>query len=145
MTEKLNELKSRLAEISDIQRAAGLLSWDQQVNMPPGGGRARGQQLATLRRIAHEKFTDDAIGQLLEDAATETAGLPYDSDDASLIRVAKRDYAKARRVPASLVAQTAEANARAFQAWQAARVQSDFFSFAPFLQRNLELVKQRAE
>ncbi len=145
MTEKLNELKNRLAEISDIQRAAGLLNWDQQVNMPPGGGRARGQQLATLRRIAHEKSTDDAIGQLLEDAATETAGMPYDSDEASLIRVSKRDYIKARRIPASLVAETAEANARAFQAWQQARAVSDYAAFAPFLQRNLDLAKQRAE
>ncbi len=145
MTEKLDELKMRLAEISDIQRAAGVLGWDQQVNMPPGGGPARAQQLATLRHIAHAKFTDDAVGQLLQDAQAETASLPDDSDDARLVRVAKRDYDKARRVPSSLVAQTAEANARAFQAWQQARARSDYSAFAPFLQRNLDLARQRAE
>ena len=102
MQEKLNDLKKRLAEISDINNAAAILGWDQQTYMPPGGAEARARQLATLSHIAHEKFIDDAIGHLLEELQAYAKSLPYDSDDASLIRVTKRDYDKARRVPSTL-------------------------------------------
>ncbi|MCC7211610.1 MAG: carboxypeptidase M32, partial [Candidatus Brocadia sp.] len=57
MQEKLNELKKRLAEISDLNNAASVLAWDQQTYMPPGGAAARAQQLATISHITHEKFT----------------------------------------------------------------------------------------
>ena len=63
MEKKLAELKSRLAEINDLDMAASLLGWDQSTYMPPGGGEARGRQLATLAKISQEKFIDPAIGK----------------------------------------------------------------------------------
>ncbi|MCL4271721.1 MAG: carboxypeptidase M32, partial [Anaerolineales bacterium] len=66
MSDKLNRFKEIVGEVSDLGRAASVLGWDQQVNMPPGGGEARGQQLATLGKLAQEKFTSDEMGQLLE-------------------------------------------------------------------------------
>ena len=67
MEAKLQELKNRLIEINDLESAAALLYWDQSTYMPPGGAPARARQLATLGRIAHEKFIDPAIGKLLDD------------------------------------------------------------------------------
>ncbi len=145
MQDKMNELKTRLAEVSDLGHASAVLGWDQQTYMPPGGGMARAQQLSLLRRLTHEKFTDDAVGHLLEELHADMASLPYDSDDASLIRITKRDYDKARKVPAALVAEIAQASAQAFQAWQKAKPASRFADFAPFLQKNLDLKKQMAE
>src|SRR5262245_44637008 len=52
----LDALKTRLREIDDLQRAGSLLHWDQATYMPPGGAPARGRQLATLSRLAHERF-----------------------------------------------------------------------------------------
>ena len=63
---QLTELKARLHEIYDLEMAAALLNWDQTTYMPPGGAAARGRQLATLGRIAHEKRTDAQIGRLLD-------------------------------------------------------------------------------
>lgn len=144
MHEKLTELKKRLAEISDLHNAASVLGWDQQTYMPPGGAAARARQLATLSHLAHEKFIDDAIGYLLEELHAYAQGLPYDSDDASLIRVTKRDYDKARKVPPSLVSEIAHATAQAFEAWRKAKEESRFSDFAPYLQRNLDLKKRYA-
>ncbi len=141
---KLNDLKKRLAEISDINNAAAVLGWDQQTYMPSGGAAARAQQLATLSHIAHEKFTDDTIGRLLDELHAYARSLPYDSDDASLIRVTKREYDKARRVPPSLVSEIAHASAQAFEAWRKAKAESRFSDFAPYLQRNLDLKKRYA-
>lgn len=96
---KFLKLKSLLAEINDINAAAALLSWDQATYMPPSGAAARGRQLATLRQIAHGKFTDGAIAQLLEDLQSYAADLPYDSDEVSLIRVTRRSYERAAKFP----------------------------------------------
>src|SRR5436190_15008245 len=98
MSEKLHQLKELLGEVSDINKAISILSWDQQVNMPTGGSEGRGQQLATLGKIAQEKFTADEIGALLDDLKQEFAGA--DSDDAAMIGVTARNYDKAKRVPA---------------------------------------------
>src|SRR5271168_3765216 len=92
---KLPELKTRLAEIDDLSRASSVLGWDQMTYMPPGGAEARGRQLATLGRLAHEKFTDAAIGKLLDDLKSFEESAAYDSDDAALIRVTRREYERA--------------------------------------------------
>src|SRR5258707_2809782 len=86
---KLNDLKLRLLEINDLESAAALLSWDQTTYMPPGGAAARGRQMATLAQIAHEKFTDPAIGRLLDDLQPYAESLPEDSDTAGLLRVTR--------------------------------------------------------
>lgn len=140
MSEKLSKLKELLGEVSDLNKAASVLSWDQQVNMPPGGSEGRGQQLATLGKIAQEKFTADEIGKLLDDLKQEYAD--GDSDDAAMIRVAARNYDKAVRVPAEFVAEQAIVSTKAFEAWVDARRKSDFSIFLPHLEKNVELVKK---
>ncbi|MDO8753995.1 MAG: hypothetical protein Q7J80_08895, partial [Anaerolineales bacterium] len=79
MSEKLNQLKEILGEVADLNHAGSVLGWDQQVNMPRGGGEARGQQLATLGKVAHEKSTSDEVGRLLDELKKEFEG--SDSDD----------------------------------------------------------------
>ena len=55
MEQKLNQLKTILTEIADLEAASALMGWDQQVNMPPGGAEARGNQLATVQKLIHQK------------------------------------------------------------------------------------------
>lgn len=142
MSEKLEKLKTLLAEVVDLKRAASVLGWDQQVNMPPGGHKARGQQLATLGKIAQEKFISDEIGRLIEDLKGEFADADPASDEAALIRVVARNYDKARRVPPEFVAEQAVVTSRAFEAWIEAKGKSDFSIFQPHLEKVTELVKR---
>src|SRR5207244_8526369 len=144
-TEALAELKRRLAEIADCSRAAGVLGWDQRVTMPPLGTESRAESLATLGRIIHEAFTSDEIGRLLDELRPLEESLPYDSDDASLIRVTRRDWEKARRVPTELRVEITRAAANGHQAWVEARQNSDFASFLPYLRENVELKRRYAE
>jgi len=141
----LPKLRARLAEVSDLRRSAGVLGWDQRVTMPPRGTEARAQQLATLGRIAHERFTDAEIGRLLDQAEPLVESLPYDSDDRSLVRVTRHDWEKARRVPSELRAEMALEAARGHQAWVEARRASDFASFLPCLRTNVELKRRYVE
>ncbi|HCK64944.1 MAG TPA: carboxypeptidase [Anaerolineae bacterium] len=140
MSDKLNRLKEIIGEVSDLGRASSVLGWDQQVNMPPMGAEARGQQLATLGKIAQEKFTSDEMGKLLEDLQKEYQDA--ETDDGAMIRVTARNYDKAKRVPSSFVAEQAVAASKAFEAWVEAKKKSDFKIFLPFLEKNVELVKK---
>src|SRR6266498_153105 len=138
MSEKIEQLKERLGEVADIGRATSVLGWDQQVNMPPGGNEARGQQLATLSKIAQEKFITDEVGRLIDDLKQELNGA--DTDEAALVRVAARNYDKARRVPPSFIAEQAIVTSKAFEAWVEAQSKSDFSIFEPHLEKVVELV-----
>ena len=121
MDADLRTLRERLGEISDLNRAMGVLGWDQRVMMPPLGTPARAEAMATLGRISHEKFTDDEIGSLLEKLRPLEESLDYDSDDASLIRVTRRDWEKNRRVPAELRAEMIRAGSQGQHIWAEAR------------------------
>ncbi|MFQ5854717.1 MAG: carboxypeptidase M32 [Anaerolineae bacterium] len=132
-------------EINDLESAGRLLSWDQSTYMPPAGAPARARQLATLRRLAHEKFTDPAVGKLLEDLRPYEESLPYDSDEASLIRVTRRDYERAVKVPPAFTAELSSHRVASYEAWVKARPANDFAAVRPYLEKTLDLSRQLAD
>jgi carboxypeptidase Taq len=143
--EPLAELRERLAEIADIHRAQSVLGWDMEVWMPPGGQKSRAIQLATLETIAHARQTDDRIGELLDELEPYRESLPTDSLDACLLRAARHDFDKLRRVPGELAGEIAQVQAEAHQVWVNAREASDFAAFQPWLERVLELQRRWIE
>jgi carboxypeptidase Taq len=139
MTERFEELRRRLGEIHDVEKAAALLSWDEETKMPPSGAEARAEQRATLNRIAHELEVSDELGALLEELRPFEEQHDPASFEASLIRVARRDHAKAVRVPPELRAELTRAGSLGYQAWLRAREQEDYGIMLPHLEQNLEL------
>jgi len=129
----------RMAEITDLGAASALLGWDQHVMMPPRGALVRAEQLATLRRISHEKFTSVEIGRLLEKLAPFEEAHEYDSFEASFVRVTRQDWEKDRKVPSELRAEMSRAAALAQPVWVQARRDNDFAAFLPALRENLDL------
>jgi carboxypeptidase Taq len=115
------------------------------VFMPPGGAPTRAAQLATLEGVIHEHVVDERFGELFEALEPHAATLPYDSDDAALVRVAKRDWDRARRVPKELAVEFAEVAAKSYEAWVGARAASDFAAFRPWLERVLDLRRRYVE
>ncbi len=144
MEKQLQELKIRLQEIDDLNAAVAVLNWDQTTYMPPGGAAARGQQLSTLGRISHEKFTDPAVGKLLDSLQSYAESLPYDHDDAALIRVTRRQYDQATKVPSDLLAKFYSHSAATYQNWAAARPANDFTAVAGDLEKTIDLSRQIA-
>ena len=142
---KLQRLKDILAEVSDLSRAAAVLEWDQETYMPPGGVQSRAEQLSTLQRLAHVQFTSDEVGRLLSELEDELGGRPYDSDEASILRVTRRDYDQARKLPPDLVAEVARAGSVARPVWEKARHDENFSLFAPYLEKNVELNRRIAD
>jgi len=144
-SDKLQALKDILAEVTDLSRAAALLEWDQETYMPPGGVQSRAEQLSTLLRLAHVHFTSDEVGRLLSELEDEPGGRPFDSDEASLIRVTRRDYDQERKLPPDLVAEAARAGSVSRPVWEKARRDENFSLFAPYLEKNVELNRRIAD
>ena len=145
MEEKFARLNEISAEIADLSYAASVLGWDQQVNMPPGGADARGNQLATLQRLIHIKQTTPELGALLEDLKEKVKELDPDSDESRLVKVSLRDYQQAFKVPPEFTAELAKVTSDAFSAWQEARQEDNFSKFQPYLEKIVEMNQQYAE
>jgi carboxypeptidase Taq len=142
--DKLTELKRRLLEIYDLNAAGSVLSWDEATYMPTGGAAARGRQTATLRQLAHERLVDPALGRLIDDLQPYAEGLPPDADEASLIRVVRRDFEKAVKVPADHVARANAHGSASYHAWTRARPANDFAAMIPYLETTLDLSREYA-
>ena len=144
MEQKMQQLKTLLAEIADLNYIQALLGWDQQTYMPPLGAEARGNQLALIGRLAHERATSAELGRLLDELKPYAASLDPDSDDARLIKVISHDFDKIKQVPTQYVVEFAQVTTIAQQAWMEARQKSDFSVFQPHLEKVVELRQQYA-
>lgn len=142
--QQLQQLKTLLAEIADLNYASALLGWDQQTYMPPAGAENRGHQLATLQQIAHTKFVSDEIGKLLDDLQPYASQLDPASFEACLVRVTRRNYEKEIKVPVEWVAEFAMVTTNAHEAWAKARRENNFPHFQPHLERVLDLAHRYA-
>lgn len=131
-----------MAEARALGGALTLLQWDMETYMPPRGAVARGEQLAALQGVLHERLVAPALGEALERADAEVGG---DPDRAAALRALRVDRERAVRVPAALVRELALAQAEGVEAWKAARAAGDFARFAPSLERLLELRRRQAE
>lgn len=133
----LEKLRDRMAELCDLSAMEMLAVWDQLVMMPAEGALARAQQLGTLARLTHERATGEEVGAWLDELATA----PLDERDGDIVRIARRDWGRARRVPTELAVELAQASAQGQESWRAAREADDFAAFAPALKRNVELAR----
>ena len=139
----LEHLKAQLALTADLTQAQALLSWDQNVYLPPGAAAARGQQMASLGRLIHERATDSQLGEWLTTLADVGAGA--DTPDAALVRVARRNFDKATKLPGPFVEDFTQARSASQAAWVGARAASDFSQFAPHLEKMVDFNLRQAE
>ncbi|MEX1019297.1 MAG: carboxypeptidase M32 [Litorilinea sp.] len=146
------QLRDKLAEIDDIQAAAAVLGWDMTTYMPPGGSAARGRQLATLARLAHERATDPALGKTLDAAESRfeaeigtTIAAAADNDDAALLRLVRREYERRIRIPSKFAAEAADHSTRSYGVWATARGENDFAAVQPYLEKTLDLSRRYAD
>jgi carboxypeptidase Taq len=139
-----SDLRARLAEHDDLRSAAALLRWDQATYMPEGGNAARGRQLATLEKLAHDRLTDPALARLLDRVSPAAEREGDGSFAARLVRVARRDVDRATRVPARFVTEFANHRAELYDRWTRARPANDFRAVAGLLAKTVEMSREYA-
>ncbi len=137
---QLERLKAVLADVADLSHAQQILEWDSRVSMPRAGAAARADVASTVTQLAHGRFVSDDVGKLLADL--DAAGHDPDSVEGALIRITRREWERARRIPSELVGEMVQASGVGVAAWDDAKGASDFESFRPHLERQLELKRR---
>ncbi|HTQ10579.1 MAG TPA: carboxypeptidase M32 [Fimbriimonadaceae bacterium] len=142
MSPSAQRLVERYYDLQAISSAIGLLNWDRQVLMPPGGAAARTAQVGRLTRMHHEMLVSDELRRLLEDAA---AGAEPESDDAALVRVLRRDLDVETKLPLEHVERKARVSSEAYEVWKTAKANSDFPMLRPYLEQLFDLAREKSE
>ena len=138
----LAALEEKIGQVKDVRSAISLLSWDQEVYMPPKAAPARGQQLATLSGVAHRMFTDTELGELLKRLGDDDS---LDANETRIVEETLYDYERATKLPDTFVQKFAEERSKAYGAWVRAKNDSNFQLFRPNLEILVELCRQQAD
>jgi carboxypeptidase Taq len=131
----------KVRRIENLAAGASMLRWDQEVKMPDEGIEARSQQLSTLSAVIHEEFTDEEMGDLL-DELEESDLTP---EERAVVREIRRQYDRKTRVPTELVEEISRTASEALPEWKEAKAEDDFSIFAPVLEELLDLKREYAE
>ena len=136
------DLLDRYREVAALRASANLLGWDQQVLMPAGGAAARAAHVGRLRRMAHERLTDDATLRLVEEAARES---DPETDEGLAVAALRRELETETRLPTELVVRKASLSSAAYEAWKAAKGTSDFGLLRPHLEGLFAVARETAD
>ena len=140
--EAYEELLSRLKDIDLISQIGGLISWDQEVLMPPKAAVLRAEQLAWISKTGHEKLTDQRIGVLISQLESENG---LDDVEMANVRLARESYDRATKLPTEFVEEMAKHRSRAQISWTEARASDDFSIFRDDLAKAVELARAKAD
>lgn len=138
--ERLSEM---LREINNVSSVLGLLSWDEQVMMPAGSAELRGSQKAALTSVIHARKTSDELNKAITAAESDLEKL--DAYQKATVRDAARSFQREVLVSADLEREIATHEVVAMQKWSSARSNDDFGSFAPALEKSLDLARRKAK
>ena len=138
------DFESKIAQVNDLLSVVNLLSWDARTQMPPGGVATRGQQVSTLTSMARDLATSDAMRGAIASARNEVGRGSNDLRGKALDQ-AEAEIGTLSRIPAALIAETAELKTIAHSAWAEARSKNDFAAYAPVLERMFAIQRQVAD
>ena len=119
-----------------LGQIAGRLGWDQETMMPRGAASQRGQEMAAIEAVLHERRSDPRVAEWLEQAeAPDEAGQAH-------LREVRRSYERTKKVPADLAKKLAQVTSEAQGKWAAARADEDVAAFLPVLEEVVALKRE---
>jgi carboxypeptidase Taq len=136
-----SELVERVRQGRLLAACMGLLSWDERTYMPRAGGPLRGEQMALLAQLYHERLADPRLGELLAQLADAPLGEP----EQACVREVRRVHHRAVKIPKRLVEELARTTTLAQGVWVEARAKSDYSLFLPHLQTIVRLKREEAQ
>ena len=122
-----DDLMAFQRETEALAQVAGRLGWDQETVMPRGAAEQRSEEMAAMEGVLHARRTDPRIADWLGQA------LAADDVAAAQLRLIRRSYERAVKVPASLAQEIARVTSMAQGIWAEARAKEDVPGFLPVL------------
>jgi carboxypeptidase Taq len=145
VSDELTALKQAMQVVEDLQAIGRLLAWDQSTYMPSRGALSRARHIALVERIAHERLTNPRVGELLDALEAVAGSWDYDSDEAGLLRAARRKYDRAAKLPTDFYQEFIRHTAESYQVWKRARRDDDFDRIRPYLEQTLKYSREWAD
>ncbi|WP_454783228.1 carboxypeptidase M32 [Legionella sp. WA2022007384] len=136
------QLEQHFKKYYDFENLAAIVSWDEASMMPPGGGKARAEALATLSAVQHDWLTNKKVGDLIKHAK-EIDGLSLWQQ--KNLYWMEKEYLQATCIPVNLVEEFTNESLICGQAWRELRAKNDWKSFKPYLEKLFQKVKTIAE
>lgn len=136
--QRLEQHQRHLYRLHHLQAICG---WDQAAMMPPGGNEARGEAMAELDVLIHQKTTAPDVADWL--AAAENESLT--TDQRANLREMRRQWQNASLIPAKLVEAQSLAASKCEHAWRTQRKNNDWAGFAPNLKTVVSLAREVAQ
>ena len=143
MRDQWNRFSELVGEAMALRRVKAVLEWDQEVNMPPKGARARAEQLAVVAGLEHRAWTAPELRETIENLQAREEDL--DPESAAVLRETAWEVDRLSRLPEDLVRALTEAASAAFLVWVEARRKADFSLFEPHLRQLVTLNRQKAD
>jgi carboxypeptidase Taq len=132
----------KMQRIADIRFANAVLQWDQETYLPAKGGHFRGQQISTLSELAHQQFSEEALGNLLKELLSKGELGVEERRNAELTLI---DFNRNKKYTSEFVRKLSDATNKAFHAWLQARKQNDFAFYRHALLVLVQLKREEAE
>jgi carboxypeptidase Taq len=145
----LERVLRELRKVAYLESASALLSWDQEVYMPPGAGHARAEQIAFISGLAHDIITGKEMKKALAGLVDLETGKVLDKSAQKktrrLLTEIWNDYHRAVALPSEFVKELSKQASMTQQVWVIARQENDYKSYEPHLAKMIELKKQQAQ
>lgn len=138
--EPYERLLDHYQKYESLQHANAILQWDQYVAMPDGAESVRRKQLSALSSHANDFITDSRFQDCLQAVREEVLS----EKERAVVREIRRKHDRARRVPAEVEEDLSELTTEAHAAWNEARDEDDFGTFAPHLEAIVEKKREYA-
>ncbi len=132
-------------ELADLRESKALLSWDERVCMPQKAVEGRSRTKATLSRLIQSKLTSEEMKEFIDQLNKESAQAELDEEQKSNVREATREFERAYKVPDDLVEEISKTSSMSRSAWVESKNKEDFQEFLPWLEKLIELQKEKAE
>ena len=139
------ELIRLTREKSVLLSSLALLQWDAEICMPRSGVKHRGDQMALIAGLVHDRSTDPRIAELLGQIEGSPLVADGESAEAVNVREIRRDFDRETRLPRRLVEEMARVSALSSQAWSEARDANYFKGFEPWLDQTFALAREKAD
>jgi carboxypeptidase Taq len=141
-TELYDDYKVKMQRIADLRHASAVLQWDQETYLPKKGVGIRGRQLSTLSELSHQLFSEEELGNILNELmAKEDIGALEKRN----VALTLEDYQKNKKYTSEFVRKLSDQVNKTFHSWITARQQNSFSVFEKDLGALVELKKQETD
>ena len=126
-----------------------LLEWDQETNMPKGGGDFRSEQIELISSYIHRERTSEpfknALSKLIDLESGEIIKNSLDDRKKAALREWRRDFLQNTKLPNDFVKECAKVSSQTANIWVRARAENNYPLFAPHLEKIVVLMRKKAD